>query len=143
MQLSELNQVLSHGAISDITEGARAYIRQDPRFSGDTFLKKAEAWAYQAYFLSTKNEVIDAQGRFSIAPIDGLVMGYLESTVAPSNRLPTGHLYEPSMRKTIAVMDALRDTPLGDDANAVLQVLRRDLGVRDYLLERRLEHFYS
>ena len=143
MQLSELNQVLSHGAVSDIPEAARAYIREDPRFAGDTFLKKAEAWAYQAYFLSTKNEVVDAQGRFSIAPMDGLVMDYLESSVAPSNRLPTGHLYEPSMRKTIAVMETLRDSSLGQDATAVLQVLNRDLGVRDYLLERRLEHFYS
>jgi hypothetical protein len=143
MQHSELNQVLSYGAVSDISEEARAHILEDPRFASDTFLKKAEAWAYQAYFLSTKNEVVDTQGRFSIAPMDGLVMAYLESSVAPSNRLPTGHLYEPSMRKTIAVMQAFSDSSLGQDAIDVLQVLHRDLGVRDYLLERRLEHFYS
>jgi len=40
-------------------------------------------------------------------------------------------------------METLRDSPLGQDATDVLQVLHRDLGVRDYLLQRRLEHFYS
>lgn len=143
MQLQDLDHALAHGAVTDISEAARAFIREDPRFDGDTFLKKAEAWAYQAYFLSTLNEVEDALGRYSMAPMDGLVMGYLESTVAPSNRLPTGHLYEPTMRKTLNALMQLANSPLGQEAAEVESVLNRDLRLRDYLLERRLEHFYS
>lgn len=143
MQIQELDHALAHGAVSDISEAARAFIHEDPRFDGDTFLKKAEAWAYQAYFLSTLNEVEDAQGRFSMAPMDGLVMGYLESMVAPSNRLPTGHFYEPTMRKTIIALTQLANTSMGHEVAEVQNVLNRDLGLRDYLLERRLEHFYS
>lgn len=143
MQLDDLNQVLSYGAVSDLSEAARAVIRDDPRFEGDVFLKKAEAWAYQAYFLSTLNEVEDAQGRFSVAPVDGLVMGYLEASVAPSNCLPAGHLYEPAMHRAIAALHEDAVTPLAEAAAEVQRVLRRDLLLRDYLLERRLEHFYS
>lgn len=143
MRSNDLDHVLAFGAVSDIPETARALLRDDPRFDGDVFLKKAEAWAYQAYFLSTLNDVEDAQGRFAMAPIDGLVMSYLESNVAPSNRLPTGHLYEPSMHKAIAALQALLDSPLSDEAYGAQQVLNSDIDLRDYLLERRLEHFYS
>jgi hypothetical protein len=38
---------------------------------------------------------------------------------------------------------SLLDGPLGDEAADVLDVLDRDLEMRDYLLQRRLEHFFS
>lgn len=143
MQVTDLNQALSYGAVADISEAAQALIRADPRFDGDIFLKKAEAWAYQAYFHSKLNEVEDAQGRFAMAPVDALVMSHLESCVAPSNCLPTGHLYEPAIHRAMATLGSLLDTPQGETASAAASILQRDLGLRDYLLERRLEHFFS
>ena len=143
MLRTEYNQLLSHGSVSDIAEAAVALARQDPRNDGDVFLKKAEAWAYQAYFLSTHNEVEEAQGRFDVAPVDGLVMSFLEARVAPSNRLPTGHLYEPALNQAMEALAAALDGALAEEAADALELLDRDLLLRDYLLERRLEHFYS
>jgi|SaaInl5LU_22_DNA_1037371.scaffolds.fasta_scaffold136848_1 hypothetical protein len=143
MQSVDLAQMLSFGAVSDMSETAQALLREDPRFDGDIFLKKAEAWAYQAYFLSTLNEVEDAQGRFSVVPVDALVMNHLESGVAPSNRLPTGHLYEPAMHRAKAALTLLLETPISEAAANTVAILDRDLVLRDYLLQRRLEHFFS
>ena len=143
MQRADLNLLLSHGAVSDFAEAARALAREDPRNDGDVFLKKAEAWAYQAYFLSTLNEVEEAQGRFAVAPVDALVISFLEASVAPSNRLPTGHLFEPAMHQAMQTLTHLLGTALADEAADVLELLDRDLALRDYLLERRLEHFFS
>ncbi len=143
MQRADINLLLSHGAVSDIAEAARVLARDDPRNDGDIFLKKAEAWAYQAYFLSTLNEVEEAQGRFAVAPVDALVMSFLETGVAPSNCLPTGHLFEPAMQQALVTLSGLLDTPLADEAADALELLDRDLALRDYLLERRLEHFFS
>lgn len=143
MLRTEYNQLLSHGSVSDLAEAAVELARQDARADGDVFLKKAEAWAYQAYFLSTHNEVEEAQGRFALAPVDGLVMSFLEARVAPSNRLPTGHLYEPALHQAMEVLAASLDGSLAEEAADALELLDRDLMLRDYLLERRLEHFYS
>lgn len=143
MLRTEYNQLLSHGSVSDLAEAAVELARQDARADGDVFLKKAEAWAYQAYFLSTHNEVEEAQGRFALAPVDGLVMSFLEARVAPSNRLPTGHLYEPALHQAMEVLAAALDGSLAEEAADALELLDRDLMLRDYLLERRLEHFYS
>jgi hypothetical protein len=38
---------------------------------------------------------------------------------------------------------SLLDSSMGDQAADVLDVLDRDLEMRDYLLQRRLEHFFS
>lgn len=143
MLRTEYNQLLSHGSVSEIAEAAVELARQDPRNDGDVFLKKAEAWAYQAYFLSTHNEVEEAQGRFDVAPVDGLVMSFLEARVAPSNRLPTGHLYEPALNQAMEALAAALEGALAEEAADALELLDRDLLLRDYLLERRLEHFYS
>lgn len=143
MQRVDINQLLSHGAVSDFADAARELARGDLQVDGDIFLKKAEAWAYQAYFLSTLNEVAEAQGRFAVAPVDGLVMGYLEGGVAPSNRLPTGHRFEPAMQRAMQSLSGLLQSALADEAADALELLDRDLALRDYLLERRLEHFYS
>ena len=143
MQLPDIDKTLSYGAMTDLSDIAGALIREDPRFDGDIFLKKAEVWAYQAYFLSTLNDVQDAQGRFSVVPVDSLVMSHLESKVAPSNRLPTGHLYEPAIHRAIRALDELDAESNSDTAAEVIAILRQDLVLRDYLLERRLEHFFS
>jgi hypothetical protein len=140
----DINHLLAHGSMVDLAEAARALARPvEPGMQSDVFLKKAEAWAYQTYFLSKLNEVEEAQGRFGLTPVDGLVMGFLEDRVAPSNRLPTGHLYEPAIHDTMERLVSLLDGPLGDEAADVLDVLDRDLEMRDYLLQRRLEHFFS
>jgi hypothetical protein len=143
VQRVDINQLLSHGAVSDFADAARELARGNLQVDGDVFLKKAEAWAYQAYFLSTLNEVAEAQGRFAVAPVDGLVMGYLEGGVAPSNRLPTGHRFEPAMQRAMQSLSGLLQSALADEAADALELLDRDLALRDYLLERRLEHFYS
>lgn len=143
MLRADLNLLLSHGAVSDIAEAARVLAAEDLRNDGDVFLKKAEAWAYQAYFLSTLNEVEESLGRFAVAPVDALVMNFLETGVAPSNRLPTGHLFEPAMVNVMQSLTDLLETTLADEAADVLELLDRDLALRDYLLERRLEHFFS
>lgn len=130
--------------MADLAEVARELARPvDARLDADVFLKKAEAWAFQAYFLSTLNEVQEAQGRFAVAPVDGLVMSFLEGKVAPSNRLPTGHLYEPAIHEAMDWLADQIDSPNGAAAADVLELLDRDLTMRDYLLERRLEHFFS
>jgi hypothetical protein len=146
VQRADLNQLLSHGAVTDLAEAAQSLALAEVRHDGDVFLKKAEAWAYQAYFLSTQNEVEEAQGRFALAPVDALVMSFLENGVAPSNRLPTGHLFEPAIHNAMQVLGGLldgADAPLAQAAAEVLELLDRDLELRDYLLERRLEHFFS
>jgi hypothetical protein len=140
---TDINHLLAHGAVSDIAEAALALAREGPGHDSDVFLKKAEAWAYQAYFLSKLNEVEEIQGRFAVAPVDALVMNFLEAGVAPSNRLPTGHLFEPAMHDAMRTLSDLLQTPLADEAADVLELLDRDLSLRDFLLERRLEHFYS
>jgi hypothetical protein len=144
VQRVDINHLLAHGSMADLAEAARALARPaEPGLQADVFLKKAEAWAYQTYFLSTLNEVEEAQGRFSVAPVDGLVMRFLEDRVAPSNRLPTGHLYEPAIHEAMEKLVGLLDSAMGDQAADVLDVLDRDLDMRDYLLQRRLEHFFS
>lgn len=143
MQRADLNHLLSHGTVSDFADAVREFARDDFRADGDVFLKKAEAWAYQAYFLSTLNEVEEIQGRFAVAPVDALVMNFLEQGVAPSNRLPTGHLFEPAMIRAMQTLTDMLQTPLSDEAAEALELLDRDLALRDYLLERRLEHFFS
>ena len=143
MQRADLNHLLSHGTVSDFADAVREFARDDFRADGDVFLKKAEAWAYQAYFLSTLNEVAEIQGRFAVAPVDALVMNFLEQGVAPSNRLPTGHLFEPAMIRAMQTLTDMLQTPLSDEAAEALELLDRDLALRDYLLERRLEHFFS
>lgn len=143
MLRTDFNHLLAHGSVSDLAEAAAEFARMDPRTDGDIFLKKAEAWAYQAHFLSTLNEVEEVQGRFAVAPVDGLVMSFLESRVAPSNRLPTGHLYEPAIHEAMEALSQALDTSLAEEAADALELLDRDLMLRDYLLERRLEHFYS
>jgi hypothetical protein len=143
MLRTDFNQLLAHGSVSDLAEIASELARIDPHPDGDVFLKKAEAWAYQAHFLSTLNEVEEIQGRFAVAPVDGLVMSFLESRVAPSNRLPTGHLYEPAIHEAMEALSGALDSPLVEEAADALELLDRDLMLRDYLLERRLEHFYS
>ena len=143
MQRADLNHLLSHGTVSDFADAVRELARDDFRADGDVFLKKAEAWAYQAYFLSTLNEVEEIQGRFAVAPVDALVMNFLEQGVAPSNRLPTGHLFEPAMIRAMQTLTDMLQTPLSDEAAEALELLDRDLALRDYLLERRLEHFFS
>lgn len=143
MLRTDFNQLLAHGSVSDLAEIAAELARTHPRSDGDVFLKKAEAWAYQAHFLSTLNEVEETQGRFAVAPVDGLVMSFLESRVAPSNRLPTGHLYEPAIHEAMEALSSALDSPLTEEAADALELLDRDLMLRDYLLERRLEHFYS
>lgn len=143
MQRADIMHLLSHGAASDIADAAWSLAREDLRDDADVFLKKAEAWAYQAYFLSTLNEVEEAQGRFAVAPVDGLVMSFLEAGVAPSNRLPTGHLFEPALLDAMQTLSGILQTPMADEAADALELLDRDLALRDYLLERRLEHFFS
>ena len=144
MERVDINHLLAHGSMVDLAEVARSWARPtEPGLQADVFLKKAEAWAYQAYFLSTLNEVEEAQGRFSVAPIDGLVMRFLEDRVAPSNRLPTGHMYEPAIHNTMEKLVSLLDSSMGDQAADLLDVLDRDLEMRDYLLQRRLVHFFS
>lgn len=145
MQRVDINHLLAHGSMADLAELARAGSPglASTGLDADVFLKKAEAWAYQAYFLSTLNEVEETRGRFAIAPVDALVMSFLEERVAPSNRLPTGHLYEPAIHEAMEHLATLLDGDMGEEAADVLDVLDRDLALRDYLLQRRLEHFFS
>ena len=143
MLRTEFNDLLSHGSVSDLAEAAVELARQSASVDGDVFLKRAEAWAYQAYFLSTLNEVEEIQGRFAVAPMDALVMSFLEGRVAPSNRLPTGHLYEPALHAAMEALAGALGSPLALEAGEALELLDRDLAMRDYLLERRLEHFFS
>lgn len=143
MLRTDFNQLLAHGSVADLAQAAAELGPALPRVDGDTFLKKAEAWAYQAFFLSTRNEVEELLGRFALAPPDALLMAFLESRVAPSNRLPTGHLYEPAMVDAMDALVPLLDGAQAQEAADVLELLDRDLELRGYLLERRLEHFYS
>jgi hypothetical protein len=145
MQRLDVNHLLAHGSMADLAELARAQalVQPGPGLDADVFLKKAEAWAYQAYFLSTLNEVEETRGRFAVAPVDALVMNFLEERVAPSNRLPTGHLYEPAIHEAMDRLAGMLEGEWADEAADVLDVLDRDLELRDYLLQRRLEHFFS
>lgn len=109
----------------------------------DTFLKKIGPWAFYSFFLSTQNDVEESLGRFSVQPVDALVMNYLEANVAPSNRLPTGHLYDTSLSKLMSVCGDALATPLAEEAADALELLDRDTQMRDYLQTRRLEYFLS
>jgi len=109
----------------------------------DTFLKKVGPWAFYSFFLSTQNDVSETLGRFAVKPVDGLVIDYLEANVAPSNRLPTGHLYDANLQSLASGAAELLQTPHADVAADVLEGLDRDLQLRDYLSSRRLEYFLS
>jgi len=109
----------------------------------DTFLKKIGPWAFYSFFLSTQNDVEEAPGRFSVQPVDALVMNYLEANVAPSNRLPTGHLYDTSLSQAMSTCGEALNSPVAEEASDALELLDRDTQIRDYLQTRRLEYFLS
>ncbi len=140
---TELSQILTHGSMTDLEDAAAWLVQGSTATDADIFLKKAEAWAYRHHFLTTLNDVEEMPGRFSVVPIDGLVMSFLDERVAPSCRLPTGPLYDHALHAAIEALMPALDTPIAEVAGDVLELLDRDLGMRDYLLERRLEHFYS
>lgn len=143
MLRTEFNHLLAFGSLEELAGAGQ--LKNDPSisFDGDVFLKKAEAWAYRPFFLSTLNEVEEIQGRFAVVPMDSLVMDYLEIKVAPSNRLPTGHLYGPAIHELMESLATALNTTWDEDAGDALELLDRDLALRSFLLERRLEHFYS
>jgi hypothetical protein len=109
----------------------------------DTFLKKIGPWAFYSFFLSTQNDVEETLGRFSVQPVDALVMNYLEANVAPSNRLPTGHLYDTTLSNVMATCGEALNSPVAEEAGDALELLDRDTQMRDYLQTRRLEYFLS
>lgn len=109
----------------------------------DTFLKKVGPWAFYSFFLSTQNDVEETLGRFSVQPVDALVMNYLEANVAPSNRLPTGHLYDSTLSNVMGTCGEALSSPVGEEAAEALELLDRDTQMRDYLQTRRLEYFLS
>jgi hypothetical protein len=109
----------------------------------DTFLKKVGPWAFYSFFLSTQNDVSETLGRFSVQPVDALVMNYLEANVAPSNRLPTGHLYDATLSQVMGTCGEALNTHVAEEASDALELLDRDAQLRDYLQTRRLEFFLS
>jgi hypothetical protein len=109
----------------------------------DTFLKKIGPWAFYSFFLSTQNDVEETLGRFSVQPVDALVMNYLEANVAPSNRLPTGHLYDTSLSQLMGTCGEALNSSVAEEAADALELLDRDTQMRDYLQTRRLEYFLS
>jgi hypothetical protein len=131
------------GQISSPTDEAQAKADSVERLSADTFLKRLDAWAFNAHFLSTLNDPSEVPGRFSVAPVDGLVMSYLESHVPPSNRLPTGHMYDIALDQAFESLQSLVEGKLADKALAVIELLDRDRELRDFMTTRRLEHFFS
>ena len=112
-------------------------------FDPDTFLKKVGPWAFYSFFLSTQNDVEETLGRFSVQPVDALVMTYLEASVAPSNRLPTGHLYDSSLTDLLNRCGEALNSDIAEEAADALELLDRDTQLRDYLQTRRLEYFLS
>ena len=109
----------------------------------DTFLKKIGPWAFYSFFLSTQNDVEETLGRFSVQPVDAVVMNYLEANVAPSNRLPTGHLYDTSLSQVMGACGEALQSSVAEEAADALELLDRDAQMRDYLQTRRLEYFLS
>jgi hypothetical protein len=109
----------------------------------DAFLKKIGPWAFYSFFLSTQNDVTETLGRFSVQPVDALVMNYLEANVAPSNRLPTGHLYDTTLTQVMGTCGEALSTHVAEEAADALELLDRDVQLRDYLQMRRLEYFLS
>ena len=109
----------------------------------DTFLKKIGPWAFYSFFLSTQNDVEETLGRFSVQPVDAVVMNYLEANVAPSNRLPTGHLYDTSLSQVMGACGEALQSSVTEEAADALELLDRDAQMRDYLQTRRLEYFLS
>jgi hypothetical protein len=109
----------------------------------DTFLKKVGPWAFYSFFLSTQNDVSETLGRFSVQPVDALVMNYLEANVAPSNRLPTGHLYDATLSQVMGKCGEALNSHVAEEASDALELLDRDTQLRDYLQTRRLEFFLS
>jgi hypothetical protein len=109
----------------------------------DTFLKKIGPWAFYSFFLSTQNDVEETLGRFSVQPVDAVVMNYLEAKVAPSNRLPTGHLYDTSLSQVMGACGEALQSSVAEEAADALELLDRDAQMRDYLQTRRLEYFLS
>jgi hypothetical protein len=109
----------------------------------DTFLKKIGPWAFYSFFLSTQNDVEETLGRFSVQPVDAVVMNYLEAKVAPSNRLPTGHLYDTSLSQVMGACGDALQSSVAEEAADALELLDRDAQMRDYLQTRRLEYFLS
>lgn len=134
---------LRAGQASSLADEVQAKADSAERLTADTFLKRLDAWAFNAHFLSTLNDPSEIPGRFSVAPVDGLVMSYLESHVPPSNRLPTGHLYDIALDQAFESLQSLVEGKHAEKALAVIELLDRDRELRDFMTTRRLEHFFS
>lgn len=120
---------------SSLEEFPQEGIKETP----DIFLKKVGAWAYLSHWFSTSNEVQDTPSRFGVNPVDANIMLWLEKEVSPSNKLPTGHRYDITLsqiKREISHCNNLNDLDI-----EFLEVIDRDVQLRDYLKLRKYEYF--
>jgi len=122
-------------------------LRPDAGHFDDAFSKKPGDWAFNTFFLSSINPSQDIAGHRAVRPLDADVLDFVNLSVPPANRLPTGHLYTTALASTLSQLEAdISNTRAKDVTPATidaLEILEKDVGLRDYLLTRQLEYYYG
>lgn len=95
----------------------------------DVFINKAGDWSFTQALSPAYNEGEEIQGRFALAPMDAVVMEYLEAHVAQMGNLPVGARYDSALEREHGRM------PEGEAKD----VLGRDLDLRLLMVARRME----
>lgn len=126
-----------------------SYVESRSSVSGfdDAFSKKPGDWAFNAFFLSSINPSQDIAGHRAVRPLDSEVIDFVNLSVPPANRLPTGHLYTAALAGALESLEAEVGTGRARDASTTvldaISVLESDASLRDYLLTRQLEYYYG
>ena len=75
------------------------------------------------------------------------MIDFVNLSVPPANRLPTGHLYTAALAGALESLEAEVGTGRARDASTTvldaISVLETDASLRDYLLTRQLEYYYG
>lgn len=121
--------------------------RPDVGLFDDAFSKKPGDWAFNTFFLSSINPSQDIAGHRAVRPLDAEVIDFVNLSVPPANRLPTGHLYTSALTATLSQLESDISGGRAKDASPAaldaLSILEKDAGLRDYLLTRQLEYYYG
>jgi hypothetical protein len=119
-------QIPSLEAIGDLGE-----ISTNPQGFSDVFSQKVGEWAFANAVPTVHNKQPDVPNRFATAPLDGVVMDFIEDHIGRCNTLPVGHLYDAALENLANKYPDLSD------------LLQDDLTLRQFLKERRIGEMYE
>lgn len=105
----------------------------EPGVLPDVFSQKVGNWAFAHSSPALHNDPPDIPSAFALAPVDGLVMDYLEDFIGLAPSLPMAHLYDSGLER---VAERITDPE-------VKALLLEDIALRDYLRARKVGEVYE